>query len=125
MTRDDVLEKLNGCENEETAQAGVVDRLRLSQWFSRKVCHLHEAADRAAKRAAAKAGAGQGNEKNHIYIERRFPGGEGVHSTTRLLEEFTGTGQPPIPLNHPLYRGCQQPEIYGFWKVLRKSPKFL
>jgi hypothetical protein len=31
MTRDDAFEELNGCENEETAQTGVVDRLRLGR----------------------------------------------------------------------------------------------
>jgi len=30
MTRDDAFEKLHSCENEETAQTGVVNRLRLS-----------------------------------------------------------------------------------------------
>jgi hypothetical protein len=31
MIRDDAFEKLYGCENEETAETGAVDWLRLSQ----------------------------------------------------------------------------------------------
>jgi len=41
MIRDDAFEKLYGCENEETAETGAVDWLRLSRYFDGKVCHLH------------------------------------------------------------------------------------
>ena len=40
MTRDDAFEKLNGCENEETTQTGVVDMLRLGRFLGWRVCPL-------------------------------------------------------------------------------------
>ena len=41
MSRDDVFEKLNSCEDEETAKKSIIDGLCLSRRFGRKVCHLH------------------------------------------------------------------------------------
>jgi hypothetical protein len=37
MTRDDASEKLNGCENQETTQTDIVDRLRLGRYLYWKV----------------------------------------------------------------------------------------
>ncbi len=41
MSRDDVFEKLNSCEDEETAKRSIIDGLCLNRRFGRKVCHLH------------------------------------------------------------------------------------
>lgn len=40
-SRDDVFEKLNSGEDEETAQRRIIDGLCLGRRFGRNICHLH------------------------------------------------------------------------------------